>query len=124
MIKVSNDRCSKALDDFADLIVLCQVGRFMHAFCFQFLMIFRCFGIFHIDRTGFLHLHTCNTRISCGSCKPFKSTYKSFASLNRVQIWNLSSKTWRIAYTREKRRYLTQSCDKSPYTHRKFQKAT
>ena len=29
-----------------------------------------------------------------------------------------------IENQREKRRDLTQSCDKSPYTHRKIQKAT
>ena len=41
--------------------------------------------------------------ISCRSCKPFKTTYKSFASLNRVQIWNLSSKTSSTTFTRCKR---------------------
>ena len=39
LIKVSKGRCPKALDDFADLSVLCQVGRFTFAFCYQFLMI-------------------------------------------------------------------------------------
>ena len=37
-----------------------QVGRFTYMFCYQFLMTFRCFGIFPIGRTGFLHLN--NTR--------------------------------------------------------------
>ena len=53
MIKVSKGRCPKALDDIADFSVLCKVARFMHAFCYQFLMIFRCFGIFSLDNTGF-----------------------------------------------------------------------
>ena len=53
MVKVSKGRCPKALDDFADFSVLCQVGRFMHAFCYQFLVIFRCFAIFPLDRTDF-----------------------------------------------------------------------
>ena len=42
MIKVSKGRCPKAIDDFANFSVLCRVGRFMYAFCYQFLMIFRC----------------------------------------------------------------------------------
>ena len=41
------------LDDFADFNVLCQVGRFAIAFCYQFLMILLCFGIFPFDRTSF-----------------------------------------------------------------------
>ena len=53
LIKVSKDRCPKALDDFADLSVLCQVGRFTFVFCYQFLIIFLCFGIFPFDRTRF-----------------------------------------------------------------------
>ena len=53
LIKVSKGRCPIALDDFADLCVLCQVGRFTFAFCYQFLMIFLCFGIFPFDRTSF-----------------------------------------------------------------------
>ena len=53
LIKVSKGRCPKALDDFADFSILCQLGRFTYAFCFQFLMIFRCFGIFPLDRAGF-----------------------------------------------------------------------
>ena len=36
----------------ADFTALHQVGRFTYAFCCQFLMIFRCFGIFLLDRTG------------------------------------------------------------------------
>ena len=39
LIKVSKGRCPKALDDFAVLSVLCQVGCFTFAFCYQFLMI-------------------------------------------------------------------------------------
>ena len=31
--------CRKALDDFADLSVLCQLRLFTYAFCYQFLMI-------------------------------------------------------------------------------------
>ena len=53
MIKVSKGRFPKALDDFTNLSVLCQVVRFTYAFCYQFLMSFRCFGIFPLDRTGF-----------------------------------------------------------------------
>ena len=53
LIKVSKGRSPKALDDFVDFSVLSQVGRFTHAFCYQFLMIFRCFEIFPLDRTGF-----------------------------------------------------------------------
>ena len=42
--------------------------------------------------------------ISCRSCKPFKSSYKSFASLHRVQIWhNLCPKTSRSPFTRCKK---------------------
>ena len=51
LIKVIKGRCPKAID--ADFSVLCQVGRFTYAFCYQFLMIFHCFGIFPLDRTGF-----------------------------------------------------------------------
>ena len=51
-IKVSKGRCPKALGDFADFNVLCQVGRFT-LFCYQFLMIFLCFGILPFDRTSF-----------------------------------------------------------------------
>ena len=40
MIKVSKGHCPNALDDFASFSVLCQVGRFTYAFCYQFLMIF------------------------------------------------------------------------------------
>ena len=53
MIKVSKGRCPKALDDSADFSVVCQFGRFTYAFCYQFLMILRGFGIFRLDRTGF-----------------------------------------------------------------------
>ena len=53
LIKVSKGRCPKALDDFADFSVLCQVGRFTFAFCYRFLVIFRCFRIFPFDRTSF-----------------------------------------------------------------------
>ena len=60
LIKVSKGHCPKELDDFDHFSVLCQVGRFTFAFCYQFLMTFRCFGIFPLDRTGFCHLH--NTR--------------------------------------------------------------
>ena len=59
-IKVGKGRCPNALDYSAGFSVLCQVGRFMYAFWYQFRLIFRCFGIFPIDRTVFLHLH--NTR--------------------------------------------------------------
>ena len=52
-IKVSKGPCSKALDDFADFSILCQVGRFTFAFCYQFLMIFLSFEIFPFDRTSF-----------------------------------------------------------------------
>ena len=50
LIKVS---CPKALDNLADFSVLSQVGRFTYAFCYQFLVIFRCFDIFPLDRIGF-----------------------------------------------------------------------
>ena len=40
LIKVSKGRCPKALDGFANFSVLCQVGRFIYAFCYQFLMVF------------------------------------------------------------------------------------
>ena len=40
LIKVSEGRCPKSLDDFSDFSILCQVGRFTYAFCYQFLMIF------------------------------------------------------------------------------------
>ena len=53
LIKVSKGRCPKALDDFADFNVLCQVERFTFVFCYQFLMIFLCFGIPPFDRTSF-----------------------------------------------------------------------
>ena len=52
-IKVSKDRCPKALDAFADICVLCQVEHFTFAFRYQFLVIFLCFGIFPFDRTSF-----------------------------------------------------------------------
>ena len=41
------------LDEFADFSVLCHVGRFTFAFCYEFPMIFLCFGIFPFDRTRF-----------------------------------------------------------------------
>ena len=53
LIKVSEGRCPKALDDFADFSVLYKVGRFTFAFWYQFLMIFLCFRIFPFDRTSF-----------------------------------------------------------------------
>ena len=53
LIKVSKGRCPKALDDFADFSVLYQVGRFTFAFCYQFLILFLCFGIFFFDHTSF-----------------------------------------------------------------------
>ena len=53
LIEVSKGYCPKALDDFADFSVLCQVGRFTFAFCYQFLMIFLCVGIFPFERTSF-----------------------------------------------------------------------
>ena len=56
-IKVSKGRCPKSLDDFVNFSVLYQVGRFTYAFSYQFLVIFLCFGIFPLDRTGFCHLH-------------------------------------------------------------------
>ena len=51
--KVGECRCPKALDDFADFRIFCQVGRFISAGCYQFLMIFHCFGIFSLQRNGF-----------------------------------------------------------------------
>ena len=39
-MKVGKGRYPKALDDYAYFIVLCQVGRVMYAFCYQFLMSF------------------------------------------------------------------------------------
>ena len=60
LFRVSKGRSPKALDDFADFCLLCQLGRLTYAFCYQLLMIFRCFGIFPLDRTGFFQLH--NTR--------------------------------------------------------------
>ena len=53
-IKDSKGRCPKALDDFTNFSILCQVGRFTYVFCYQFLMVFRWFGIFPLDRTGFV----------------------------------------------------------------------
>ena len=53
-------KSESALLSFANFSVLCQVGHFTYALCYQFLMVFRCFGIFPLDRTGFCHLH--NTR--------------------------------------------------------------
>ena len=53
LIKDSKGRCPIALDDFADFSVLCQVVRFTFAVCYQFLVIFLCFGIFPFDRTSF-----------------------------------------------------------------------
>ena len=38
-------------------------------------------------------------RQSCKSCKPFKLTYRRFASLNVVQIWQTHSKTTNITLT-------------------------
>ena len=84
LTKVSKGRCPKALDDFADFSVVCQVRRFPFAFCYQFLMIFLCFGKFPFDRTTFFTFIILEVEISCRSCKPFLSTYKSFASLHRV----------------------------------------
>ena len=60
LIRFSKSRCPKALDDFANLSVLCQVVRFTYAFCYQFLLIFCCFWIFPHDRIGFSDLQ--NTR--------------------------------------------------------------
>ena len=62
LIKVSKDRCPKALDDFADCSVLCQVGHFTFAFCYQFLVIFLCFGIFPFDRASFFTIIIPGTR--------------------------------------------------------------
>ena len=76
----------------ADLSVLCQVRCLTYAFCYQFLVIFPCFGIFHHGRTVFTFILP-EVKKSCKSCKPIKSTYNSFASLNRVQIWPLSQTT-------------------------------
>ena len=56
LLKVSKGRCPKALGDFTDFSVLCKVGRFTFAFCYQFLMIFLWFGIFPFDRTSFFPL--------------------------------------------------------------------
>ena len=53
LIKVSKGHCPKALDAFASFSVLRQVERFTLAFCYQFLMIFLCSGIFPFDRTSF-----------------------------------------------------------------------
>ena len=53
LIKVSKGRSPKALDNLADFSELCQFERFSYAFCYQLLMIVRCFGIFLLDRTGF-----------------------------------------------------------------------
>ena len=54
LIKISKGSCPKALGDFVDFnSVLCKVGRCAYAFCYQFLMIFRCFGMFPLERTGF-----------------------------------------------------------------------
>ena len=54
LMKVNKGRCPRALDEFANISVLCQVEHFMYAFCYQFLVIFRCFGIFPLDHTIFL----------------------------------------------------------------------
>ena len=90
LIKVSNGRCPKALNDFADFSVLCQVGRFTFAFSYQFRIIFLCFGIFPFDRTSFFQLHNTRkyryrARRANRSNRPTKVT-----SLHRVQIWHLS----------------------------------
>ena len=53
LIKVSEGRCAKVLDDLTAFIVLCQAERFTFAFCYQFLMIFLSFGIFPFDRISF-----------------------------------------------------------------------
>ena len=47
LIKVRKGRCPKTLDDFADFSVLCQLGCFTFAFCYQFLI-----GIFPFDCTS------------------------------------------------------------------------
>ena len=56
LIKVSKGRCPKALDDSANFSVLCQVGGLRYAFCYQFRIIFCCFGTLPLDRTGFFTL--------------------------------------------------------------------
>ena len=53
LIKDRKGRSPKAIDDFADLTVFCQLGRFTYAFCYRLLMIIRCCRIFPLDRTGF-----------------------------------------------------------------------
>ena len=53
LIEVSQGRSPKPLDDFADFSVLYQVGRFTFWFCYKFLVIFLCLGIFPFDRTRF-----------------------------------------------------------------------
>ena len=62
LIKVSKGHCPKALDYFADFSVLCQVGRFTFAFCYQFLVIFLCFGIFPFDLASFFTIIIPGTR--------------------------------------------------------------
>ena len=73
LINVSKCRSPKALEDFADFSVLCQLGLFTYVFCYQLLMIFRCFGIFLLDCTDFFQLY--NTR---------KKSYR--AGVQTVQI--------------------------------------
>ena len=97
MIKVSKDRCPKALDDFADFSVLCQVGRFTYAFCFKFLMIFRCFEIFPIDRSGSgtnvrgaKHCHSASVRVRVDCVdKNFNFEHHSNTTIGRVFIFHM-----------------------------------
>ena len=81
-IKVSKGRCPKALDDSVDFSVLCQVGRFTFLFCYQFLMIFLCFGIFSFDRTSYF------TFILPGR-RDIVQVVQA-VQIDRAQIWHLS----------------------------------
>ena len=125
LIKVSKGRCPNALDDFAVLSVLCQLGSFTLAFCYMYQFLIICFLLEYSLSTVLIISPSLypEVAISCRPWKPLKSTYKSFASLHRVQIWHLSSQISRTTFTREKGRDLTQSYDKSPYTNRNVKRA-
>ena len=61
-VKVSKGRCPKALDDFANCSVWCQVGRFTNAVCYQYLMIFRLLE-YSLATVLFFHLHSIRNQI-------------------------------------------------------------
>ena len=105
LLEVRKGRCPKALDGFADFSVLYQIGCFTYAFCYQFLVMFRCFGIFPLDCTGVFHLHNTRKQYPAGHANRSNRPAKSFASMNQVQIWHLSYylSTSRTTFTRCKK---------------------